>query len=185
MKVRSIATAALGVCALLFAFIPTLAQSAGTTMYVKVDSTSPDAVVQSSTDFFEAEPMGRLEWNQEVEMLAETDGEYVKIRCNIEGKQVEGWVKSLVLSRAPQLTRPKAANGPVLSAAHGGVGRPIEYYIRADSPEMDAALERIDEFEAFLNRRLSGDAKEPDAVERNRMIKEFFPNAPLQPGSMK
>lgn len=184
MKIRTIATAALGVCALLFAFIPTLAQSAGTTMYVKVDSTSSDAVVQDSTDFFEAEPLGRLEWNQEVELLGEADGEYVKIRCNIKGKPVEGWVKKLVLST--ELMRlPRVSDGSGLRPYLNHRRRSIESEMRDNSPQMNAALKRIDEFETFLNKRLGGDAKNPDEAQRNRMIKELFPNAKPQPGSMK
>lgn len=66
--------------------------------YVKVDSSSPDAVIVDSTDFFEAEPLCVLRSNQKVTLLGETDGEYVKIRATCKGKTVEGWVKKLILA---------------------------------------------------------------------------------------
>lgn len=186
MKIRSLATTALGVCALLLAFMPTLAQSSGRKMYVKVDSTSPDAVVQSSTDFFDSEPLGLLRLNDEVEMLTETDGEYVKIRCTIKGEQLEGWVKRLVLTSEPMKVAPRVSDRQTLGAEYGGRHHvDTNREMRESSAEMDAALKRIDEFEAFLNKRLGGDAKspKPDAIQQN--IKDFAREAALEPGSMK
>ena len=49
------------------ALVVAVNQVRGETMYVKVDSSSPDAVIQSSTDFFDAEPLGKLGMNDEVE----------------------------------------------------------------------------------------------------------------------
>lgn len=181
MKIRLIATTALGVCALLFAFMPTLAQSSGRTMYVKVDSTSPDAVVQSSTDFFDYEPLGLLRLNDEIEMLTETDGEYVKIRCTIEGKVIEGWVKKLILSSASmrELPRVSSYSRPAFSRLS------VEAEMRESSDQMNSALKRIDEFGAFLNERLGGDAKYPAPTAIEDKIKAFARDSKLEPGSMK
>jgi hypothetical protein len=66
--------------------------------YVKVDSSSPDATILDSTDFFEAEALCNLRMNQKVRVLSETDGEYVKVRATCKGKAVEGWVKKLILA---------------------------------------------------------------------------------------
>lgn len=184
MKLLSIA---LAVCALLFAFMPTSAQSSGRTMYVKVAGSHPDAVVQSSTDFFEAEPLGTLRTNQPVVMLDETDGEYVKVRCTIDGKQIKGWVKRAILQAEPLGNVPRVTeSGDVESASFATNGRlTVEEQVRKESPEMKAALERIDSFEQFLNRRLGGDKHQPDPKRIRQAVQNFHSEGGLQPGSMK
>lgn len=184
MKLLSIA---LAVCALLFAFMPTSAQSSGRTMYVKVAGSHPDAVVQSSTDFFEAEPLGTLRTNQPVVMLDETDGEYVKARCTIDGKQIEGWVKRTILQASLLDNVPRVTeSGDVESASFATNGRlTVEEQVRKESPEMKAALQRIDSFEQFLNRRLGGDKHQPDPKRIRQAVQNFHSEGGLQPGSMK
>jgi hypothetical protein len=184
MKLLSIV---LAVCALLFAFMPTSAQSSGRTMYVKVASSHADAVVLSSTDFFEAEPLGALISNQSVEMLDETDGEYVKVRCTIDGKQIEGWVKRTILQASPLDNVPRVTERrDVENARFATNGRSTdEERVRKESPEMKAALERIDSFEQFLNEHLGGDEREPDPERIRQAVQHFHDEGGLQPGSMK
>ena len=184
MKLSSIA---LGLCALLFAFMPTSAQSSGRSMYVKVASSHPDAAVQSSTDFFEAVPLGTLQANQPVEMLDETDGKYVKIRCTINGKQIEGWVKREILQAEPLEVMPRTSEDQeVRSAGFAENSRiPVEEQMRRENPEMKAALERIDCFEEFLNQRLGGDKRNPAPARMVQAMHDFQTEGGLQPGSMK
>ncbi|MCZ7604957.1 MAG: SH3 domain-containing protein [Planctomycetota bacterium] len=172
---------------MLFAFMPTSAQSTGRTMYVKVASTNSDAVVQSSTDFFEAVPLGTLQANQPVEMLDETYGEYVKIRCTIDGKQIEGWVKKEILQAEPLEVMPRTSEDKeVGSASFAASGRqPIEKRMRRESPEMKAALERIDRFEEFLNQQLGGDKRNPAPARMEQAMRDFQTEGGLQPGNMK
>ncbi len=184
MKLSSIA---LGLCALLFAFMPTSAQSTGRTMYVRVAGSHPDAVVQSSTDFFEAEPLGTLQANQPVEMLDETDGKYVKIRFTIDGKQIEGWVKKEILQAEPLEVMPRTSEDQeVRSAGFAENSRlHVEEQMRRESPEMKAALERIDSFEQFLNEQLGGDKRNPDPTRIQQAVQDFHSKGGLQLGSMK
>jgi len=184
MKLSSIA---LGLCALLFAFMPTSAQSTGRTMYVRVAGSHPDAVVQSSTDFFEAEPLGTLQANQPVEMLDETDGKYVKVRCIIDGKQIEGWVKKEILQAEPLEVMPRTSEDQeVRSAGFAENSRlHVEEQMRRESPEMKAALERIDRFEEFLNQRLGGDKCNPSPARMEQAMRDFQTEGGLQPGNMK
>jgi hypothetical protein len=181
------ASIALGLCALLFAFMPTSAQSSGRTMYVKVASSHADAVVLSSTDFFEAEPLGALISNQSVEMLDETDGEYVKVRCTIDDKQIEGWVKREILQAEPLEVMPRTSEDQEVRSA--GIAEnsrlPVEEQMRRESPEMKAALERIDRFEEFLNQRLGGDKCNPSPARMEQAMHDFQTEGGLQPGSMK
>ncbi|MCA8911562.1 MAG: SH3 domain-containing protein [Planctomycetes bacterium] len=177
----------LAACALVCAFMPTHAQSATQTMYVKVDSSNPDAVVQSSTDFFEAEPLGKLIVNQPVEMLDETNGEFVKIRCKIEGKDIEGWVKKLILGEAPLESMRRVSDQDVpddSTTLDSGIFS-IEHRMSSESAEMKAGLGQVDRLEKFLNRRLGGDPDEPDPSRMSRKIREFHNARNLQPGSMK
>jgi hypothetical protein len=96
--------------------------------YVKVDTSSNDAVMQDSTDLFESNPLCRLHTNQKVTVLEETEDGYVKIRALCKGKQVEGWVKKVILAdkivaKTPKVTEsgsvPSAAMGSAASVGHG------------------------------------------------------------------
>lgn len=88
------------------------------TWYVNIDSSSPDAVLQDGTDFFEQQPIGRLLTNQPVTVLEEEDGEYVKIKAVVDGKDVEGWIKKIVLVKKPlQNKRRVTESGATESAA--------------------------------------------------------------------
>lgn len=184
MKLSSIA---LGLCALLFAFMPTSAQSTGRTMYVRVAGSHPDAVVQSSTDFFEAELLGTLQPNQSVRMLDETDGKYVKVRCTIDGKQIDGWVKRTILQAEPLENMPRVTESGHDDKAEFTTNSPlpIEQQMSSHSPEMKAALERIDSFEQFLNEQLGGDKRNPDPERIRHAVQNFHSEGGLQPGSMK
>lgn len=127
-----------------------MTQVRGETMYVKVDSASPDAVIQSSTDFFDSEPVARLRSNYPVEMLDEEDGDFVKIRATVDGKKVEGWVKKIILQKQPlENQRRVTESGAVDSASYAAPGfdKEIENGMRKESPEMDQALDQLQEFE--------------------------------------
>lgn len=122
----------------------------GETMYVKVNSSSTDAVVVSSTDFMEQELLGSLKQNQPVEMLDKTDGDYVMIRATIDGKKVEGWVKKVILQKKPLENVPRVSeSGAAESASFAAPGfdKEIENGMRKESPEMDKSLAQLQEFE--------------------------------------
>ncbi|MCB9933710.1 MAG: SH3 domain-containing protein [Planctomycetes bacterium] len=163
------------------AFASNLVQ--GETMYVKVDSSSPDAVIQSSTDFFESEALGKLTFNDEVEMLDQKDGEYVKIRAKIGDKEVEGWVKALILSKDKLLVEPRAtesAGAKSSAQTSKGLNEQIEKEMREGSPEMNTALARIDNFESSRNRLLGGDATKPKPEVQQQHVKDFATNGKLK-----
>ena len=111
------------------------------TKYVKIDSSSPDAVVQDGTDIFESEPLCKLLTNQTVEVLDSTDGEYVKIRAQCDGKVVEGWVKARILVDSPIVNEPRVSEsgatgrGTAIGAAPGTIapGIPDPSDLIADS----------------------------------------------------
>jgi len=122
----------------------------GETMYVKVASSSTDAVVVSSTDFFEQELLGNLVQNQPVEMLDKTDGDYVMIRATVDGKKVEGWVKKIILQKKPLDNVPRVSESGAVdnaSFAAPGFDKEIENGMRKESPEMDKSLTQLQEFE--------------------------------------
>jgi len=123
-------------------------------MYVKVASSNPDAVVQSSTDFFEAEPLGALIQNQPVEMFEKfKDGEYVKVIATIKGKKVEGWVRASVLQDRPLANVPRVTERGAVDDADWRTSDwefDPDRGMRKDSPQMKAALERLDAFEKFI-----------------------------------
>ncbi|MBZ0137880.1 MAG: SH3 domain-containing protein [Planctomycetes bacterium] len=155
-----------------------MTQVRGDKMYVKVDSSSPDAVVQSSTDFFDSKPVGKLVSNQPVEMLDETDGEFVKIRATVDGKEVEGWVKKIILQKKPLENKPRVSeSGAVENASFAapGFNEELENGMRADSPEMATALKRIDDFEVKRGKLLGFDAKaeEPDMAPVLQRYRDF------------
>ena len=165
------------------ALVVAMNQVHGETMYVKVDSSSPDAVIQSSTDFFDAEALGKLSMNDEVEALGEKDGEYVKIRAKINGKEVEGWVKALVLSKDKMLVEPRvseSAGAKNKGNAGKGLNAAIEKEMREGSDEMNNALKRIDAFEASRNKLMGGDAEKPDPQVQKQHIKEFATDGKLK-----
>lgn len=171
------------VLVLAVALVVAVNQIHGETMYVKVDSSSTDAVIQSSTDFFEAEPVGKLTFNSKVEMLDKKDGEYVKIRATVNGKEVEGWVKSLILSKEPMRVEPRvseSAGSKSAATAGKGLNAEIEAEMREGSDEMNAALKRIDDFEASHNRLLGGDAKNPEPEVQQQHVKDFATNGKLK-----
>jgi hypothetical protein len=94
------------------------ADSVKNKQYVKVDSSSPDAVITDGTDFFESKPLCVLIKNQLVTVLDESDGEYVKIRATCKGKTVEGWVKKRILVATPIQIKPSVTpSGGVESAS--------------------------------------------------------------------
>ncbi|MBK8207443.1 MAG: hypothetical protein IPK87_11755 [Planctomycetes bacterium] len=155
----------------------------GEAMFVGVDATSPDAVVLSEPDLFDGEPLGKLVANQEVETLGETEGEYVKIRVVINGKKIEGWVKRLALRKEPLQSQPRVteASGAKQSAQAGkGLNDKIEKEMREGSPEMNAALKRVDDFEASRNKLMGGDAKDPDPAKQNEHFKSFGKDGQLR-----
>ena len=93
------------------------------TRYVKVDSTSPAAVVQDDTDFFESNPVARLVSNQPVTLLGEEKDGYVKIKARVDGEEIEGWIKKIVLSDEPIQNKPRVSEaGSVDSAAFAAPG---------------------------------------------------------------
>lgn len=123
----------------------------GETMYVRVASSNPDAIVQSSTDFFEAESLGTLLQNQPVELLDKTDGEMVMIEATIDGKKVQGWVKKAILQKQPLANVPRVSESGAVDSANfaaPGFNKEIENGMRKDSAQMKTALERLDKFEA-------------------------------------
>lgn len=123
----------------------------GEKMYVKIASSNPDAVILSSTDFFEAEAVGTLLQNQPVEMTSKTDGEYVMIEATVDGKSVKGWVKKIILQKKPLENVPRVSESGAVdnaSFAAPGFNKEIESGMRKDSPQMKQALERLDAFEA-------------------------------------
>jgi hypothetical protein len=145
-------------------------------MYVKIDSSNKDAVMQSSTDFFEAEPVGKLLQNQPVEMLDEEDGEYVKIRATVKGEEVEGWVKRIILQKRPLENQPRVSeSGAVDSASFAapGFSEEIEADMKEGSDDMRKALDRVDRFESARNRVFGGDAEKPDPATQNKNIRDF------------
>lgn len=86
--------------------------------YVIIDSSSDDAVMHSSPEIFESEPICRLITNQVVTVLDSVDGEYVMIRATCDGKIVEGWVKKHILDDAPRQHEPTVTpSGGISSAA--------------------------------------------------------------------
>ncbi|NNE06651.1 MAG: SH3 domain-containing protein [Xanthomonadales bacterium] len=87
------------------------------TRYVHIDTSSNDAVIQDGTDFFEAKPLCRLLTNQEVTLLGEKDGQYVKIRAECDGKSVEGWVKKIILGKKPRVNEPKVTPSGAIDSA--------------------------------------------------------------------
>jgi hypothetical protein len=109
--------------------------------YVKVDSSSPDAVITDGTDFFESKPLCVLIKNQLVTVLDESDGEYVKIRATCKGKTVEGWVKKRILVAKPIQIKPSVspANGvnSASMAAPASVGHGIPPPPEDDPVESD------------------------------------------------
>jgi hypothetical protein len=122
----------------------------GEKMYVKVASSNPDAVILSSTDFFEAEAVGTLLQNQPVEMMDKSDGEFVMIEATVDGKKVQGWVKKIILQKKPLENVPRVSESGAVdnaSFAAPGFNKEIEGGMRKDSPQMKQALERLDEFE--------------------------------------
>jgi hypothetical protein len=153
-----------------------VSQVRGETRYVKVDSSSPDAVVQSSTDFFDAEAVGKLVTNQPVEMLDKTDGEYVMIRATVDGRKIEGWVKKIILQDKPLENQPRVTeSGAVQSAAFAapGFSEEIENDMKADSAQMREAMKRVDAFEASRNKSFGGNAKDPDPAKQREQVKNF------------
>ena len=155
-----------------------MTQVRGEEMFVKVDSSSPEAVVQSSTDFFEAEPVGKLIPNQPVEMLDEEDGEYVKIRATVDGREVEGWVKKIILQKKPLENKPRVTeSGAVDSASFAapGFSKELEDGMRQDSKEMALALKRIDEFEKKRKELMGLDPneEEPDPTPMLQRYRDF------------
>jgi hypothetical protein len=123
----------------------------GETMYVKVNASNPDAVIMSSTDFFEAEPVATLIQNQPVETTGKKDGEYAEIEATVDGKKVKGWVKAIILQKKPLENVSRVSEtGAVENASFAGNGlnEKIQAEMRAGSPEMDAAMKRLDDFEA-------------------------------------
>ncbi|MCA8918880.1 MAG: hypothetical protein KDB32_07365 [Planctomycetes bacterium] len=165
------------------ALVVAVNQVRGETMYVKVDSSSPDAVIQSSTDFFDAEPLGKLGMNDEVELLDKKDGEYVLIRAKIGDKEVEGWIKSLVLSKEPMRVESRvseSAGSKNSAQASKGLNAAIEKEMREGSPEMNTALKRIDDYEASRNKLMGGDAKDPDASVQNQHVRDFATDGKLK-----
>ena len=187
MKTRSHWLAVLAVALLICASVHSTAQDAGDEMFVKVDGSSPEAVVQSSTDFFEAEPVGRLITNQPVEILGETDGEFVKIRCKIDGKTVEGWVKRTTLQTKPLENKPRVVDSGEVDTASFAAGsrRRVEEDVRLDSPDMDKGLKRIDEFERFLRSRFGGDVDNLDPTPFLEQYRKFGAEGGLMRGSMR
>ncbi|MCB9893247.1 MAG: hypothetical protein H6839_02210 [Planctomycetes bacterium] len=160
--------------ALFFAISPVQ----GEKMYVKVGSSSADAVVVSSTDFFEQEPLGRLIQNQPVEMLDKTDGEYVKIKAKIDGKDVEGWVKKVILQKKPLENVPRVSESGAVdnaSFAAPGFNKEIEDGMRKDSDEMAAALKRVDNFEEKRAKLMGLDpkAENPDPTPQMKHYRDF------------
>ena len=154
----------------------------GEEMYVKVSSSNADAVVVSSTDFFEQEPLGTLIQNQPVEMLDKTDGEYVKIRATIDGKKVEGWVKKVILNKKPlENVRRVGEDGAVSNASFAapGFNEKVEQDMKAGSDEMKAALARIDQFEEARAKLMGGTAKEPDPVKQMGRYRDFAKSGKL------
>jgi hypothetical protein len=123
----------------------------GEKMYVKVASSNPDAVLMSGTDFFDAEPVGTLLQNQEVNTTGKEDGQFVEIEATVDGKKVKGWVKSIILNKKPLENVPRVnESGAVDNASFAAPGfdKEIESGMRSGSPEMKQALERLDAFEA-------------------------------------
>lgn len=155
-----------------------MTQVRGEEMFVKIDSSSPDAVIQSSTDFFDQEPVGKLISNQPVEMLDETDGEFVKIRATVRGKEVEGWVKKIILQKKPLENKPRVdESGAVDSASFAapGFNEELENGMRSDSPEMATALKRIDEFEKKRGQLMGVDttSEDPDPTPMLQRYRDF------------
>ncbi|NND44378.1 MAG: hypothetical protein HKN58_03575 [Xanthomonadales bacterium] len=86
--------------------------------YVQVDSSSNDALILDGTDFFEANPLCRLIANQQVTVLGEKDGKYIKIRAVCDGKSVEGWVRKSALGKKPREHKPEVTpSGGIDSAS--------------------------------------------------------------------
>lgn len=171
---------ALLLVALALTFASTFVQ--GETMYVKVNSSSPDAVIQSSTDEWDAELVGKLIQNQPVEMLDKTDGEYVMIRATVEGKEVEGWVKKIILQKKPLENQPRVSeSGAVDTASFAGNGynEAVESDMKKNSDEMQKALAQVDQFEAGRNRVFGGDPKEPDPAAQRTQVKKFAKDGKL------
>ena len=86
--------------------------------YVKVSSSSADAVVVDGTDFFEQKPLCTLLQNQTVTLLDSTDGEYVMIKFLCKGKEMKGWVKKVILSKKPIENHPRVTESGGVDSAH-------------------------------------------------------------------
>lgn len=160
-------------CVILFV---ALKPAHGEEMFVKVDASSPDAVILSSTDIFESEALGKLISNQPVEMLDKTDGEYVMVRAEIKGRKVEGWVKKVILQKEPlRLQARVSESGAVENAAvaSNGFNEQVENEMVAGSPQMKTALERVNKFEAGRNKAFGGSASDPDSTLQLRQVRDF------------
>ena len=191
MKLQYLCMAALSVLLLFAAGLPSSAQSdeprESTTMYVKVASSNADAVVMSSTDFFEQEPLGRLIQNQPVQMLEKTDAEYVKIIATVGEKRVEGWVKKIILQGKPLENSPRVTESEDIDNASFSDGHrlDIEDEMRMDSQRMKEALDRIDDFEAVVAKRFSLEGELPDPTMVKANLRQFGIDGGLAPGSSK
>ena len=159
--------------ALFFAISPVQ----GEKMYVKVASSNPDSVVQSGTDFFDSEPLGKLIQNQPVEMLDKTDGEYVKIKATVDGKEIEGWVKKVILQKQPLKNVARVSESGAVdnaSFAAPGFNKEIEDGMRKDSKEMAAAIKRMDDFEEKRAKLMGLDPKaEPEKQDPTPALKHY------------
>ena len=93
--------------------------------YLKIDSSSDDAVIVDGTDIFESSPLGRLITNQKVTLTGEEDGEYVKIKAVIKGKTVEGWIKKKALSKKPVQNIPRVSESG--SVPNGSMAQPASF----------------------------------------------------------
>lgn len=89
--------------------------------FVNVDKGNPDAVVLDEPDRF-ADPIKVLDYIEEVEVLDEEKGGYVKVRVKVNRESKEGWVKKSILSdKRPEPIDAEAAEAEGASATALGV----------------------------------------------------------------
>ena len=176
---------ALAVCAVL-ALLMLANDIQGKTMYVGVDSTSPDAALQSSKSTLNSKTLAKLSRDQEVEVLDEAElnssKPFVKVRIKDGDKTVEGYVKRAILVAAPVSADAKAGEArgtDIANKATKGLNKEIEGDMRKNSEQMSKALDQVDQFEATRNKELGGDSQKPDTDKVLGQYRDFGKNGKL------
>jgi hypothetical protein len=137
-------------------------------MFIGIEGGS-DAVLLDSERRW-ARSLGPLQLDQRVTVLdpaqlADSSRTLIRVRTEIDGEAVEGWVRRVALSEgiSEAGTRGSEAEGVRAAGLAGkGLNEEIEGELEENDPRFAAALEQVTAMEHVRNIELGGDAEQPN-----------------------